>query len=115
MRRRLDDIPLSARDRAAIEEAARALKAAFPVESVILFGSKARGDDDVESDIDLLVLTTQKLSWQERDTVRSLLSPIEMSHSVVLSTLVVPAEEWRDGVISVLPIHTEVESQGVAA
>ena len=39
-----------------IEEVARRLTAAAPGAKVILFGSRARGDDQPDSDIDLLVI-----------------------------------------------------------
>lgn len=110
----LDDIKLSERDRAAIEDAAEILRGQFPVEQIVLFGSKSRGDDDPESDIDLLVLTSRPLSRAERHAICNALYPIELSHDVVLSALIIDREEWRSGVVSVLPIHAEIDEQGVA-
>jgi predicted nucleotidyltransferase len=49
-------IPSQENERRAIEAAARLPHEAFPVEQVVLFGSKARAAGDEESDIDLLVL-----------------------------------------------------------
>ena len=54
---------------ALIDEAARRIARAAPGARVILFGSKARGTDDAESDIDLLVLTSRELTWREREAV----------------------------------------------
>ena len=113
--RRLDEIELAPRDRAAIEEAARILRARLPVEQIVLFGSKARGDDRPDSDVDLLVLTRDPVSRPGRHSARHALRPVEERHGVFLSLLVVPAVEWREGMISVLPIHREVEEQGAAA
>jgi predicted nucleotidyltransferase len=111
----LDDIRLSDPERCAIEEAARLLRANYPVKSIVLFGSKSRGDDDPESDIDLLVLTTRLLTREERHEISDLLFPIQLRHDVVISPLIVHAEEWESGLISVLPIHAEVTEQGVSA
>jgi hypothetical protein len=47
----LADIALQENERRAIEAAARLLRAEFPVQQVILFGSKARGSGDDESDL----------------------------------------------------------------
>lgn len=113
--RKIEDVPLRHRDRLAIREAAELLRRRFPVEEVILFGSKARGDDDAESDIDLLVLTSRPLSRAERHTVTDELFPLQLRHDVLLSVLIVPAPEWVSGVVSVLPIHDEIVEQGVAA
>jgi predicted nucleotidyltransferase len=111
----LADIALRPGDRAAIDEAARVLRERFPVEEVILFGSKARGDDDPESDIDLLVLTSRQLARAERHQIVDALFPIQLHNDVVLSPLIVYADEWRGGVLSVLPIRQEVDQQGAAA
>lgn len=111
----LDRIKLKANDRQAIEAAIRLLKQKYPVESVILYGSKARGTDDPESDIDLLLLTSRELSWRERDAITDALYDIQLRYDVVISTLVVSAREWLEGRYSVLPIRDEVDRYGVAA
>ena len=48
---------LAARDRDTIAAVVAQLRSRWPVERVVLFGSKARGDDDEDSDIDLLIIT----------------------------------------------------------
>ncbi|MBI5446345.1 MAG: nucleotidyltransferase domain-containing protein [Deltaproteobacteria bacterium] len=111
----ISDIHLHPKDRAAIAAAVRLLRERFPVQSVTLFGSKATGRDDAESDIDLLVLTSRKLTWRERDAVTDALFDVELAHDVVISTLVLTAEEWEAGPYRVLPIRAEIERQGVAA
>lgn len=113
--RRLDEIWLAPTDRAAIEEAVRVLRHVAPVEEIVLFGSKCRGEDDRESDIDLLVLTSRPLARRERHAVMDALFPIEIARGVALSPLIVSTAEWRSGILSVLPIHAEVEEQGVVA
>jgi predicted nucleotidyltransferase len=113
--KRLAEIALRPSDRSAIEEAVRLLRQRFPVEEIVLFGSKARGEDDAESDIDLLVLTTRELSRSERHEIVDALFPLQLQHEVVLSPLIVAAQEWRAGLTSVHPIHQEIEEQGVAA
>jgi predicted nucleotidyltransferase len=57
----LVELPVADGEKAAMEEAKRLLTEKFPVDRVILFGSKARGDDDEESDINLLVLTSNEI------------------------------------------------------
>ena len=111
----LDRIQLKANDRQAIEAAIRLLKQKYPVESVVLYGSKARGTDDPESDIDLLLLTSRELSWRERDAITDALYDIQLRYGVVISTLVVSTSEWLEGRYSVLPIRDEVDCYGVAA
>ena len=109
----LAQLSLDERDRAAIAEAVGLLRSRFPVERVMLYGSKARGTDDEESDIDLLVLTSRKLEWRERDAITDALFDIELAHGVVISSLVLPAAEWERGRFTILPIHEEIEDSGV--
>ena len=111
----LAHISLKANDRKAIEATKNLLVQKYPVELIVLYGSKATGTDDAESDIDLLVLTTRELTWRERDAITDALYDIQLTHNVVISTLVVSAREWSEGRYSVLPIHDEVERYGVAA
>lgn len=111
----LDRIELKANDRQAIEAAIRLLKQRYPVDGVILYGSKATGMDDAESDIDLLVLTSRQLDWRERKAMTEALYDIQLRYSVVISTLVVSSREWSEGRYSILPIHDEIERYGVAA
>ena len=113
--RKLEDISLPSDDRAAITEAARLLRRHFPVERVVLFGSKARNEDDPESDIDLLVVTSRKLKWAEENEITRALYPLQLQYHVALSPVIVAKEEWDEGVYRVLPIHREIERDGVAA
>jgi uncharacterized protein (UPF0332 family)/predicted nucleotidyltransferase len=111
--RTLDDVPLAPAERQAIEAATAVLRARFPITEIVLFGSKARGDSDPESDIDLLVLTARQLDWQEQAKIVGELFDIGMRFDVVFSPLTVEAYSWREGLHSVLPIHSEVEREGV--
>ena len=113
--RSIAEVPLSARDRQAIDEASTALRAILAVERIVLFGSKARGDDDGESDIDLLVVTRERTTSSDRDRVVDAIFPIELRLGVALSPLLVSGDDWRTGLIAFHPIHAEIEEQGVAA
>ena len=102
-------------DSEAVSRAAALLRSRFPISQVVLFGSKARGDDDAESDIDLLVLTTRKLDWKQRQAIINCLYGLELELRVVASVLIVSEEDWHEGVYQVLPIREEIERDGVAA
>ena len=113
--RTLHDIGLTSSDLQAIQEAARILKELFPVVEIRLFGSKASGKDDSQSDIDLLVLTRERLSWRERNFMTDSLYDTQKKFSVILSLLVVSSHDWSTGLISSLPIHDAIEEEGIAA
>jgi len=113
--RTLDEIHLSDTDRQAVRAAAAILRQQFPVARVVLFGSKARGDDDAESDIDLLILTARPVSRAERSRMTEALFNLELDLGVVISKLVIPLDEWEHGLHRVLPIRSEIDRDGVAA
>ena len=91
------------------------LRESFPVKEVVLFGSKARGDDDEESDVDLLISTTQPVSWNERKAINDALYNIQIKYDIIISPLITTVTEWNEGTFSVLPIHGEISDQGVSA
>jgi predicted nucleotidyltransferase len=111
--RRLDEITLSAKDRAAVEAAAKVPRERFPVEEVVLYGSKARGDDRPDSDIDLLVLMDREMSWQEQQVVRDALYDVMLEHDVLFQTIIESKSEWWDGPHTFLLIVQETAHDGV--
>ena len=101
-------------DLRAIEATVQLLLSKFPVEQITLYGSKVSGQDTEESDIDLLLLTQPPLSWQERDAITDALFDLELTDDVVISTLIVASEQWMTRHYRLLPIHHEINQQGVA-
>jgi len=109
----IDDLSLRDNEKKAIREATKMLKEKFPVKEVILFGSKARGDSDEESDIDLMLMTTRPINWQERKEVIHALFDIQMANDVIISILDVTLSDWETGMFRVFPIKQEIIREGV--
>ncbi|MFO7459527.1 MAG: nucleotidyltransferase domain-containing protein [Desulfatiglandales bacterium] len=103
---------LEHKEEMAIEVVARTLKSQFPVEEIILFGSKARGDHDAFSDIDLLLVTTKPLHWKEEKAIVEVLFEIGMTHDVIFTPLFVSNEEWKGGLFTQFPIYSEILRDG---
>lgn len=108
----LDMAPLGKREREAIEAAARLLKERFSIDSVILFGSKARGDADAHSDIDLLLISSTGLHWKDEKAIVDALFDIGMEHDVIFSPLFASSEEWENGLFKAFPIYDEITREG---
>jgi predicted nucleotidyltransferase len=62
--------------------------------AVALFGSKARGDDDPESDIDLLVITNSE-SYDFRSALWRIASEISLNYNVLISAHIFGKERWE--------------------
>ena len=111
----LDQIRLEPNERAAIEAAVAVLRDKLPITKIILFGSKARGDDHGDSDIDLLLLTAHRFTWEERSLAVELLFPLQLDYDVLFGLVDIAEDDWFRGVYQVMPLRDEVDRDGVAA
>ena len=65
---------------------------------IVLYGSVARGDDDPESDIDLLVLIEGEYDlWKEIGRLVDALYGLELESGKLISALPARAEHYRRG------------------
>ena len=53
------------------ETITQALKG-YTIEKIILFGSRARGDNKADSDFDILVIVKEDIVWVKREDIASL-------------------------------------------
>ena len=97
----------------AFEEIRISLKNLFSIQSIILFGSFARGGGDPEADVDLLILTKNQLNRLERHKITDLVFEINLKYGTNFSTLVLDKHSWENGIYSVLPIKKEILKEGV--
>lgn len=106
-------IRLTPKEICALDEIRQKLRAQFGIAGLVLYGSAARGQADEESDVDLLVLTSSPLTRTERHRITDIVFHANLEHGTNFSTLVVDIQTWRRGYVSVLPIHEQVEREGI--
>ena len=80
---------------------------------IVLFGSKARGDDDAESDIDILVLTDLVVDHKLEMAVRDIAFDIELQYDVIFGLVVMNRTFW-DTKGRGMPLHWNIDREGVA-
>ncbi len=77
-----------------------------------LIGSKARGDSDEESDIDVVIVLEQ-VDWRiERDVFEACFY-IGLKHDVVISPSVYSKQELDMPLTRITPFYLAVEAEGV--
>jgi len=73
------------------------LQESFPdqIHQVSLFGSKARGESDPDSDVDVLVIIDQDNRSLRRDII-DIASDLSLEYDVLLSPRVISIQHWQD-------------------
>jgi uncharacterized protein len=83
-----------------------------PILQAYVFGSRARGDATVGSDLDVF-LVLDHVDAGLREKISEVAWEVGFENDVVLSTFVVTAEELERGPIGVSPIIRQIEKEGV--
>jgi predicted nucleotidyltransferase len=111
----LQSLPhLTTTERAALSEYLARIRDRFPgrILSATLFGSKARGDSDPESDIDLLVVVDAE-SRQFRSQLWRIASDVSLDYGLVISVRVFAQERWAEMHRLRLPLYRTVAAEGI--
>jgi predicted nucleotidyltransferase len=84
-----------------------------PEAAIILYGSRARKDSEVESDWDFLVLVEGSVNDQRVDAIRHRLYEIEWEGDEVLCAVVRSRQEWQSPRYQAMPFYRNVECEGI--
>ena len=105
---------LIAREQRAIDAYLDRLHERFPGEilQVILFGSKARGDSDRWSDIDILTIVREE-SWPLREEINTLAAQVSLEYDVLLGPRVIGQERWERMERDRFSLYQNVITEGI--
>jgi predicted nucleotidyltransferase len=78
-----------------------------------LFGSKARGDFDKESDIDV-VIVLDNVTWEIEKQVYELCFYLGLEYDVLISPIIYSIQEINDKLTKATPLFMTVEKEGIA-
>ncbi|MGF7031241.1 putative nucleotidyltransferase [Paenibacillus mucilaginosus] len=108
-------MPLQMNDneRTAVRDLLQRIKADFGVKRLLLFGSRARGEADQYSDIDLLVLTEKTKTTQDRYRLSDISAEISINYGVALNCLYFNEEDWKNGESVNPQLKANIEREGI--
>jgi predicted nucleotidyltransferase len=111
--KRIERTHLSHTEKCALDELITSLREKWHDAEFTLFGSKARGTDDEESDLDILIKLPEPVKEETRRIIIHRIFDINLSFDSNISALIVSKESWQHSPLAVLPIHYAVETEGI--
>ncbi|TBL70111.1 nucleotidyltransferase family protein [Paenibacillus thalictri] len=86
----------------------------FHLQSLILFGSKARGDFEDSSDVDVLVLVEEEKDWHNQEKLSDITFEINMKYDTQLTCILENCRNWEtedEGIW--LPLKDNISREGI--
>ena len=81
--------------------------------TIILFGSKVRGDDTPQSDIDILVIVTHE-DWGVKHNIRTLGARLSLDYAVLFNLYVLSQTRWTWMQAINHPLYRQISTDGLA-
>ena len=78
---------------------------------VILFGSRARGDNQRDSDWDFLIITQKEATLEFQDKIREKLYYIELETEQVISSIIENKQVWKKYINS--EFYRNIQKDGI--
>jgi predicted nucleotidyltransferase len=89
------------------------IREVVPGATVVLYGSRARGDAVPDSDYDLLVLAPSRVDWRTEHAIIEKLLSLELETGAVFSVLTYSEEEWASPLRRDMPLAQNVRREGI--
>ncbi|KRE35671.1 nucleotidyltransferase family protein [Paenibacillus sp. Soil522] len=108
-----DITTLSNNEKQAIILLKERLEQNFKLVKLIMFGSKARGDHNEHSDVDLMVLVEDPKTTEIREKLSELQFDVIMEQDAPLMSTIENYKNWLEEKDISLPFKDNIESEGV--
>ena len=99
-------------EKAALSELKKILRERYNVTSVLVYGSKARGDDSPDSDIDVMIVL-DNYTPQIEAAVDELVYDINLDHDCLISVVIFGRRELEEGPMAESPLYKRIMAEGV--
>lgn len=102
-------ISYSSRDEAAKRFAVE-ITTNLSVIRIILFGSTARRDDQINSDIDIAIIGEKNLSLSQKDLINDIITQFLLNRGILINWIYLTKKDWD---LNILPIVKSIHKEGI--
>ena len=78
--------------------------------TVVLYGSRARGNANKDSDYDILVIVDRPVDMNLKKQILSNVYPLELETGAVLTLIVYSRQKWNSPLYRAMPFHKNVQN-----
>jgi predicted nucleotidyltransferase len=112
MKRKAPLEQLSHTERAALADLKERLAQQYGVQDIRLFGSKARGTGDIESDLDLFIVVP-KLDWESEKAIYTLCFELSLHYDLLIAPLLCSQAELEDPFVRATPFYQAIQEESL--
>lgn len=110
----LKGLKLADNEKEALNELKEKVTKKLPSVEIILYGSKARGDFDRESDIDLLILVDSLPDSKLEEELTEISYDIELKYDVIFGKIIENKDFWQSPLAKAMPFHWNIDREGIS-
>jgi uncharacterized protein len=85
------------------------------IAKVVLFGSQAKNKEKKDSDYDILIITADIFTWQERDDIRDICYEISLENDILIDSKIISQTDIENSIWGKHPLITDALNYGIIA
>jgi uncharacterized protein len=103
---------MKSNERAAVQKLKREIGKTINLVDYRLFGSKARGEESPESDIDVMIVV-ENYTPDVEAVIDELIFEINLDYDCLISAVIFGSNELHEGPLGESPIYRSIRSEGI--